>query len=81
MGCFSLMWLEQLCVWLIIAFAIIAIIRLVLPALASLIPFPVVGQIIQIALWVVVAIFAVYAIFALLGCLLGAGAGLHFPRA
>jgi hypothetical protein len=50
------------------------------PFLTGLIGFPIVGQIINIVLWAVVAIMCVYIIFALLACLLGSGGGLmHFP--
>jgi hypothetical protein len=80
-GCFSLGWIENLCVWLIVVCAVVAIIRLLVPFLTGLIGMPIVAQIINIVLWAVVAIMAVYIIFALLSCLLGAGGGLmHFPR-
>lgn len=79
-GCFSLGWIEQLCIWLIVVCAVVAIIRLLVPYLTGLIGIPLVGQIINIVLWAVVAIMCVYIIFALLSCLLGAGGGLmHFP--
>jgi len=78
-GCFSLVWLEQLCVWIIIVSAVIAVIRLLLPWLTNMIGIPIVVQIINIVLWAVVAIMAVYIIFALLSCLLGGGGLLHFP--
>ncbi len=80
MGCFSLAWIEQLCVWLVIVCAIVAIIRLLVPFLTGLIGFPIVGQIINIALWAFVAILVIYIVFALLSCLLGGGMGLpRFP--
>jgi len=78
--CFSLGWLEQLIVWLIIVFAVVALIRLLVPYLAGLIGIPLVAQIINIVLWAVVAIMCVYIIFALLSCLLGAGGLVHLPR-
>jgi hypothetical protein len=76
MGCFSLGWIEQLCIWLIIVIAIVSIIKLLVPFLAGLIGFPIVAQIINIVLWAVVAIMCVYIIFALISCLIG---GMHFP--
>lgn len=78
--CFSLGWFEQLCIWLIVVIAIVSIIRLLVPYLTGLIGVPIIGQIINIVLWAVVAIMGVYIIFALLSCVLGAGGGLmHFP--
>lgn len=78
--CFSLAWIEQLCVWIIVVAALVAIINLLVPYLTGLIGLPIVAQIIKIVLWAVVAIMCVYIIFALIGCLLGSGGGLlHFP--
>ena len=80
MGCFSLGWIEQICVWLIVVAALVAIINLLVPYLTGLIGLPIVAQIIKIVLWAVVAIACVYIIFALLSCVLGSGGGLlHFP--
>ena len=75
--CFSLAWLLQLCVWIIIVIALISIIRIVVPWLMSWagMPAPVVG-IINIIIWAIVAIFAIYIIFDLLSCLFGGGFGL-----
>ena len=80
MSCFSLSFLQQLIIWVIVIAAIVAIIRLLLPYLTGLIGIPIIGRIIEIVLWVVVAIAVVYLIFGLLGCLLGSGGGLHLPR-
>jgi len=74
--CFSLAWIEQLCVWLIVIGALVAIIQLLIPYLSTLVP-GIVAQIIRIVLWAVVAICVVYLVFALISCLLGAGGGLH----
>lgn len=79
--CFSLGWIEELCIWLIVVIAVVSVIRLLVPYLTGLIGVPLIGQIINIVLWAVVAIMCVYIIFALLACLLGAGGGLmHLPR-
>jgi hypothetical protein len=78
--CFSLAWLEQLVVWLIVIAAIIAVIRLVIPFLDSLTGFPIIGQILMIILWAVVAIALVIIIFGLLSCVLGGSGTLGFPR-
>jgi hypothetical protein len=75
MGCLSLAFLEQLLVWLVLASAIIACLKLLIPWITS-ITFPIVGQVLMIILWAVVAIIAIYIVFALLGCLVG---GIHLP--
>lgn len=80
MGCFSLGWIEQLCVWIVCVIALVAIINLVLPWLTAQIGVPIVAQIIRIVLWAVVAIACIYIIFALLACILGGGGLLHFPH-
>lgn len=79
MACFSLGFLQQLLVWIVIVCAIVAIIKLVVPWLASL-TLPIVGQIVMIILWAIVAIMVIYFIFALLSCLISMGGGLHLPR-
>lgn len=72
--CFSLAWLQGLCIDLVIIFAVVAIIKLLVPLLTSMIPGGgVVGQIITIVLWAIVAIFVIYIIFGLLSCLMGHG--------
>jgi hypothetical protein len=78
--CFSLAWLEQLVVWLIVVGAIVAVIKLIIPFLDSLTGFPIIGRIVMIILWAVVAIALVIIIFGLLSCLLGGGGTLGFPR-
>lgn len=78
MSCFSLIWLQQILIWLVIVAAIVAIIRLLIPWITS-ITFPIVGQALEIVLWAVLAILAIYIIFALISCLVGMGGGLHLP--
>lgn len=78
MGCFSLPWIEQLCIWLIVVIAVVSIIRLLVPYLTGLIGIPLVAQIVNIVLWAVVACMAVYIIFALISCLIG---GMHLGLA
>ena len=79
MSCLSLGFLQQLIIWVIVIAAIVAVIRLLVPYLTSLIGFPIISRIIEIVLWAVVAIAVVYLIFGLLGCLMGSGGGLHLP--
>jgi hypothetical protein len=72
MGCFSLGWLEQLLIWLVVVCAVIAVIRLLLPL--ALAPLPIVAQVLQIVMWAVIAIAVIILLFELLSCLVG------FPR-
>jgi hypothetical protein len=82
MGCFSLGWVEQLCIDLVIICAIIAIIKLLIPLLVGLLSTfmpggaAIIGQILMIVLWAIVCIFVIYIIFGLLSCLVGSG-GFH----
>lgn len=82
--CFSIGWLEQVIVWLIIVCAVVAIIRLLVPLLVGVLEpllggvAGTIGQIINIILYAFIAIVVVYFVFGLISCLLGAG-GLHFP--
>lgn len=73
--CFSLLWLEQMFIYLIVIGAVIAIIRLLLPLVFANwgAPGNVIGQVINIILWAVVACFVVYVCFALISCLIGGG--------
>ena len=72
MSCFSLGFVEQLCIFLIVLFAVIAIIKLLLPMAGTFLP-PVVIQIITIVLYAVIAIAIVILIFDLMSCLIGSG--------
>ena len=71
--CFTLGFLEQLIVWLIVIGAVVACIKLLVPWLTSLTDMPILGQVIMIVLWAIVAIMVVYLIFGLLSCLMGSG--------
>ena len=76
--CFSMAWAEELCIWLVIVFAVIAVIRLVMPILLGWIGSPLIVGIINIILWAVVAIMAIKVIFMLFSCILvGPGGLLH----
>jgi hypothetical protein len=75
MSCFTLEFVEQLLVWLVIVCAIIAILRLFLPWIAA--QLGAVGgmvlAIINIVLWAIVCIYVIYFVFMLIGCLAGSG--------
>lgn len=75
--CFSLEWLLQLLVFLVVLCAIIAVLRIwVFPMLAT--TDPRIPQTINIIIWAVVCIFVIYVCASLLMCAF-AGGGL-FPR-
>src|SRR5258708_19747988 len=71
MACFTLGWIEQILIWLIVLGAVVALIKLVLPLVLS--NLGVVGSTIvaalNIVLWAIVAIALVIFIFDLIGCL------------
>jgi hypothetical protein len=79
MGCFSLAYIEQLCIYIVIVMAIWAIIKLLLPYVTQFMP-AIVVQIIQIVLWAVIAIICIYIIFGLISCLIGGAGLMHLPR-
>jgi hypothetical protein len=78
--CFSLAWLLQLIIWLIIVGAIVAVIKLLIPFIDTLTGMPIIGRVLMIVLWAVVAIALVIIVFGLLSCLAGGTGGLGFPR-
>jgi hypothetical protein len=75
MGCFSLAFWEQVCIFIVIVIALWSLIQLLLPYLTQFLP-AIVVRIIQIVIWAVIAIVVIYIIFGLIGCLLSAGGGL-----
>ncbi len=83
MACFSLSWIEQLLIWLVLVIALVAIVQLVLPWLLSLFGQPEGGgmilQILRIVVWALVAIAVITFAFQLLECVFS-GPGLGLPR-
>ncbi len=79
--CFSVAFLFQILIWLVIIGAIYAIIRLVVPAVMAQFggPGSMLAQAINIILWAVMMVLALYLIWDLVECLLGSG-GLSRPR-
>ena len=69
--CFSIGWLEQLLVWLIIVCAVVAVLRLIVPWVAAQLGVPVIAQVLNIILWAIICIFVIYFCFALLACVGG----------
>lgn len=79
--CFSLAWIQQLLIWLVIICAIVAILRLFLPWIAGKLgdAGSIVIGVLNIVLWAFVVICVIYFVFALISCLGGGGLPL-FPR-
>ena len=79
--CFSLGWLEDLLIWLVIVGGVVALLRLLLPWVLGL--FGMAGgilmQAINILIAVIVAVFVIYIVFDIISCLAGGG-GIHLPR-
>lgn len=75
--CFTLGWLEQLLIWVVVVCAVFAIIRLLVPFVLSQLGAggSIIAQAISIVLWAIIAIFVIYICFALVGCLLSMGGG------
>jgi hypothetical protein len=73
--CFSLLWFEQLLIYLVIICAAIAIIKLLIPFVLSQLGAGgnVIAGAINIVMWAVIAIFVIYICFGLISCLLGGG--------
>jgi hypothetical protein len=83
--CFSLEWVKNLFIWIVIIGAIILIIQILIPLVLSRVPgfasgaLAVVWQIIKIVLWAIVVILIIVFAFDMISCLLGMGGGLHLP--
>lgn len=78
--CFTLGWLENLLIWLVILAVVVGVLQLLIPWVFSMIglnlgPLPAIIRMVVIAIVVIAVIIFV---FDLLGCVLGTG--MHFPR-
>ena len=81
-GCFSLGWIENVLVWLVIICAIIAILKLLVPFVLAQVGATggIIAQAINIVLWAVICIFIIWVCFMLISCLIGMGGGLSLPH-
>lgn len=79
--CFTMAWLGQMLIWLVILVAVVAILRLLVPYILTQLGGPggVVAQIINIVLWAVIVIAVIWFAFELLSCFVGSGPAV-FPR-
>ena len=70
MACFSLGWLEQLLIWLVVIAAVVALVKLIVPMIVG--PLGVAGstvvQALNIVIWAIVAIAVIVLVFDLLAC-------------
>ena len=88
--CFSMAWLMNLLIWLVIVGAIIAILQIIVPWVLSKLgasgvfgeAIGIITAVIKIIIWAIVIIFVIYIVFSLIACLLGySGGGLSlFPH-
>lgn len=76
--CFSIGWLVQILIWLVILSVVVALLRIwVLPLLAT--TDPRIPATINIIIWAIVVIFVIYVVADLLLCAIGGG-GFGLPR-
>lgn len=77
MACFSLAWLEQLLIWLVVVCVLIGIFKLLVPFLLTLFGAPPGGGMIMTILgyiiWGIVAIAVIIFVFELISCAFGNG--------
>lgn len=79
--CWSMDFLRDICIRIIIVIAVVTIIRIVVPWFITWaqIPAPI-ATIINVVLWAVIAIFGIIILFELFGCIGGAGNFSIMPR-
>lgn len=78
--CFSLAFVENLLIWLVVICCIVACVRVLVPWICGKFGVGIPAEVIVILgyiLWAVVLIFAIVVIFDLLACVVSGG-GLHF---
>jgi hypothetical protein len=80
--CFDLAWFENLLIWLVIVFAIIAVFKLLASLVFSQMGFAgeIILRIINIIISAVVIIYIIIIAFDLYSCFTGGGFTLHLPN-
>lgn len=75
--CFSMAWLQQILIYIVIVCAVVAILKLLIPFVLAQIGAAggIIASAINIVLWAFICIFVIYICFALISCLTG-GSGL-----
>jgi len=73
MTCFSLLWLEQLLIWLVVIAAVVALVKLIVPHIVG--PLGAAGSMavsaLNIVIWAIVAVAVIILVFDLLSCITG----------
>ena len=84
MACFSMEFLKQVLIWLVVIGAVFAILQIIIPLVMAQVGasmggiWAVVVQIVKIVLWALVIIFLIIFAFDMISCLLGYTGGV--PR-
>jgi hypothetical protein len=80
--CFDLAWFENLLIWLVIIFAIIAVFKLLLPLIFSRMGLAgeIILRIINIGISAVIVIYIIIIAFDLYSCLSAGGFNFHMPN-
>lgn len=81
MACFSLEWIKQLLIWLVVLCVLIGTVKLLLPMVLSWFGAPPGGgtviTILGYIMWAAVAIFCIIIVFDLISCVTASGSGPH----
>lgn len=76
--CFSLAWLVQILIWMVVVSVVIALLKIwVLPMLSGVDPR--IPATINIIVWAIVVIFVIYVVADILMCMVGGGLGGPYP--
>lgn len=80
--CFTLGWLEQLLVWIVVIAVVVGVLQLLIPWVFSLVGVPLgpLPMIVRYIVLGVIAIAVIYFVFGLLECVVGGGGFPHLVR-
>lgn len=77
MACFSLAWLEQLLIWIVVVCVLVGIVKVLMPLVMGLFGAPPGGgavmTILGYVLWGIAAVFVIIFVIDLVSCALGGG--------
>ena len=82
MACFTLGWIFQLLIWIVIVGAIVAILKLLIPWVLSQFNLAggMIAQVLNIIIMAAVVIMVIYLVWGLVSCLTGSGLSLLPPH-